>query len=249
MTVVVHPVTSAPRRPPPAARPPASSTPAGASGGDSAGHRARRPGGGQLRLGSLVGVPQIDLDHLRAELHGANGKPRRARQRAVNLEVQFDFWQDAPDQDDVRGRFRAGRPRKFTTTPRPRSIRCQKLTRREIAEGVRLQVYYGQRPATRSQCSEVVRPCPFTTCRYNLYLDVTSEGWLKPNFPHLQPGEMRESCALDVAERGGVELHQLGPLLNLTQAGVAKIVDSGLRKVAAHVAPEALVAMLRKRGK
>jgi hypothetical protein len=218
-----------------------------------AGRPARRHDdrqGGQLRLGgSLVGVPQIDLDHMRAELHGGEHRPRRARQRAVNLEVQFDFWQDAPDEDDVRGRFRAGRPRKFTTVPRPRSIRCQKLTRREIAEGVRLQAYYGQRPTTRSQCVDVPRPCPFVSCRSNLYLDVTKQGWLKPNFPNLQPGEMKESCARDVAERGGVEMHELGPLLNLTQAGVAKIVDSGLRKVAAHVAPEALVQMLRKHGK
>lgn len=194
-------------------------------------------------------MPQIELDQLRAELHGQTHKPRRARQRAVSLEVQFDFWQDTPDwQEEVRSRFRPGRPRKFTTDPRPRSMRCVKLTRREQAEGSRLQLYYGQRPKTRGECANVVRPCPFVSCRQNLYLDVTKEGWLKPNFPHLQPWEMKVSCALDVAEKGGVELQELAPLLNLTQAGVAKIADGGVRKVAELVQPEELAELLRRGG-
>jgi hypothetical protein len=73
------------------------------------------------------------------------------------------------------------------------------------------------RPQTRSDCQDGVRPCPFVSCRYHLYLEVSpTTGSLKLNFPDLEVWELAESCALDVADRGGQSTEALGALLNLT---------------------------------
>src|SRR5208337_2271584 len=47
------------------------------------------------------------------------------------------------------------------------------------------------RPATRADCSAVPRPCPFVSCRHNLYLDVSKDtGSILLNFPSAEPEEM-----------------------------------------------------------
>ena len=61
------------------------------------------------------------------------------------------------------------------------------------------------------------RPCPFVSCSHHLYLDVNPEtGAIKLNFPHLEVWEMAETCSLDVADRGGITLEEVGAILNLT---------------------------------
>ena len=80
------------------------------------------------------------------------------------------------------------------------------------------------RPRTRAECKDGHRPCPFVSCRYHLYLDVNPEtGSSKLNFPHLAVDEMRETCSLDVAARGGATLEQVGELLNITRERVRQI--------------------------
>ncbi len=89
---------------------------------------------------------------------------------------------------------------------RPRTIPARRLTRKEIDEGISLadDMDY-RRPRTRSECAEGVRPCPFVSCRYHLYLDVNpATGSIKINFPDLEVWEMPHTCALDIAERGGI---------------------------------------------
>jgi len=87
-------------------------------------------------------------------------------------------------------------------------------------------------PRTRGDCREVPRPCPHISCRWNLYLDVVARtGGLKLNFPDLEPDEMTDSCALDVADRGGATLEEVGALLNMTRERARQIVDGALRKV------------------
>lgn len=73
------------------------------------------------------------------------------------------------------------------------------------------------RPRTRGDCELGPRPCPWIGCRHNLYLDVKENGAIKFNFPHLEPWEMADSCALDVADRGGVVLDQVAVCLGLTR--------------------------------
>src|SRR5262245_58822719 len=63
------------------------------------------------------------------------------------------------------------------------------------------------RPRTRGECENVERPCPYVGCRYNLYLDVDPRsGSIKLNFPDLEPDELVESCALDLADQFSLRL-------------------------------------------
>jgi len=88
-----------------------------------------------------------------------------------------------------------------------------------------------QRPRTRGDCSRVPRPCPFVSCIYNLYLDITQKGSLKLNFPKMKPEEMPISCALDVAEYGGCTLQEVGDALNICRERVRQIEEAALRKL------------------
>jgi hypothetical protein len=85
-----------------------------------------------------------------------------------------------------------------------------------------------ERPRTRADCENQPRPCPWVSCSHHLYLDVTAAGSLKLNHPHLEVWEMRESCLLDVADRGGVTLEQVGEIMNLTRERVRQLEVMGL---------------------
>lgn len=99
-------------------------------------------------------------------------------------------------------------------------------------------------PESRSECRLAERPCPILRCRWHLFLDVTPEGTIKFNFPHLLASDgtpdldgMPETCALDVAEEGEHTLEEVGALVNLTrervrqceQASVLKLRRRGVR--------------------
>lgn len=79
------------------------------------------------------------------------------------------------------------------------------------------------RPATRADCEAGERPCPFLSCRYHLYLDITPAGGITLNFPDLELHEMAETCALDVADRQGITLEHVGSLMNLTRERIRQI--------------------------
>ena len=88
------------------------------------------------------------------------------------------------------------------------------------------------RPATREECLTMPRPCPFVSCAHHLYLDVNPEsGAIKLNFPHLEVWEMAETCALDVADRGGTTLEEVGAILNLTRERIRQVEVRGLHKI------------------
>ncbi len=75
-----------------------------------------------------------------------------------------------------------------------------------------------ERPRTRAECRDGPRPCAFISCRFHLYLDVNpATGSIKFNFPDREPWEMTESCALDVADRGGATLDVVGAALNVVR--------------------------------
>lgn len=116
---------------------------------------------------------------------------------------------------------------------RSRTIAGRRLTRAEIEEGKQLvdEMHY-QRPETRADCVDGPRPCPFVSCKYHLYLDVKNETQsIKINFPHLEVWEMEETCALDVAERGGLTLEQVGRIMNLTRERIRQVESDGLERL------------------
>ena len=103
-------------------------------------------------------------------------------------------------------------------------------------------------PRTRGECADGPRPCPWVRCRHHLALDVTHVGTMR-----LRGGsgdslrtsdtatdlvrswideaaaavlEMRDTCALDVAEMGAGSLREVGAVLNITHEGV-RLVEVG----------------------
>lgn len=87
------------------------------------------------------------------------------------------------------------------------------------------------RPRVRSECEGGIRPCPFVSCRHNLYLDVQPSGHLKFNYPDgVEPWDVlpHMSCALDLADRQGLTLREVGDLLGITRERVRQI------EIAAH---------------
>lgn len=82
-----------------------------------------------------------------------------------------------------------------------------------------------ERPRTRGDCVNGQRPCPWVSCRHHLYLDVSeADGSITLNHAKLQPWEMRESCALDVADRkGDLSLEEIGELHAFTRERTRQI--------------------------
>lgn len=88
------------------------------------------------------------------------------------------------------------------------------------------------RPESRAECRGGKRPCLYVACRYHLYLDVNPRtGSIKINFPDKSVHDLEETCALDVAERGGVTLEEVGSIMNLTRERIRQVEASGLEKL------------------
>ncbi len=116
---------------------------------------------------------------------------------------------------------------------RSKTIAMRRLTKEERAEAAAILAEIDAlRPATREDCRTSERPCPYISCKYHLYLDVNPEtGSIKINFPDLDVWEMSETCALDVADRGGITLEEVGELLNLTRERIRQVEVHGLEKL------------------
>jgi hypothetical protein len=101
------------------------------------------------------------------------------------------------------------------------------------------------RPRTRQDCLNSERPCLFVSCKHHLYLDVNPEtGSIKLNFPDKEVWELGETCALDVAERGGMTLEEVGEILNLTRERIRQVEAAGLQKLLELSEPNELEDLL-----
>ncbi len=121
---------------------------------------------------------------------------------------------------------------------RPRTLSPRRLKRERgssPAAGL-LHVIDDARPRTRAECRSGPRPCLYVSCRFHLYLDVNeATGSIKLNFPGVEPWELPETCALDIAERGGLTLEEIGRLLNVTRERARQLEEAGLTKVKSRV--------------
>ena len=127
--------------------------------------------------------------------------------------------------------------------------RSKTMSRKEIARDLRRQRALGQvdpelqaiiaeveaaRPRSRADCANGPRPCMFVSCKHHLYLDVNpSTGSIKLNFPDREIWELDETCALDVADRGGITLEEVGSIMNLTRERIRQVETRGLLKLRA----------------
>lgn len=116
---------------------------------------------------------------------------------------------------------------------RSRTLATRKLSPEEVAETEAIhQELAPLRPRFRGDCREAARPCPWVSCKFHLYLDVNPEtGAIKINFPDLEVWEMPHTCALDIADRGGLTLEEVGEILNLTRERIRQVEAVGQEKL------------------
>jgi len=126
-----------------------------------------------------------------------------------------------------------GDPKPIVRRARAKTIAMKRLTKEELRIGALLypeRTYW--RPKARGECANVSRPCPYVSCKYHLYIDVNpATGSIKINFPDLEVWELQHSCALDVAQTGGITLEEVGEILNLTRERIRQVEVRGLIKL------------------
>jgi hypothetical protein len=157
--------------------------------------------------------------------------------RTIEVGNESDDCERASDIDDddettelppVSHKVRSYRKR---SRARSKTIALKRLTRAELALGTAMfpPLDDAGRPRTRGECSEAERPCPWVACKHHLYLDINPRtGSIKLNFPDLEPWELAQTCALDVAEAGGRTLEEIGEITNLTRERVRQVEVRGL---------------------
>lgn len=138
---------------------------------------------------------------------------------------------DGSEEHVTREQRRSRRKREV----RARTISVKRMTKRELELGRLLYPEVDvEKPQTRADCANGARPCPFVSCKHHLYLDVSARtGAIKLNFPDLEVWEMSETCALDVADRGGTTLEEVGAIMNLTRERIRQVEVKGLAKLQA----------------
>ena len=140
----------------------------------------------------------------------------------------------APSSDDeaiTREQRRSRRKRAV----RARTISVKRMTKRKLEIG---RLLYPEteywKPRAREECLDGPRPCPFVSCKHHLFIDVSPRtGAIKLNFPDLEVWDMGESCALDVADRGGTTLEDVGAIMNLTRERIRQVEVKALARLEA----------------
>src|SRR5688572_5063650 len=157
---------------------------------------------------------------------------------ALEIRDQVDGAELDSEESITREQKRSRRKRDV----RARTISIKRMTKRELEFG---RLLYPEtdydKPRTRAECVDGPRPCPYISCKHHLYVDVSPRtGAIKLNFPDLEVWELAESCALDVADRGGTTLEDVGAIMNLTRERIRQVEVKALAKMEALADMEAL---------
>lgn len=158
-----------------------------------------------------------------------SGKVRLGRAELVDGSAAAVDTTGLPREAEETERGRRRRRRRV----RARTIAVKRLTKEQLRMG---RILYPEtdywKPVTRAACSSFERPCPFVSCKYHLFLDVNpTTGSIKLNFPDLEVWDMKDTCALDVADRGGITLEEVGEIMNLTRERIRQVELRGLEKL------------------
>jgi hypothetical protein len=111
--------------------------------------------------------------------------------------------------------------------PKPKTETLRQLTRGRHHLTVVPEKY--DRPQTRAECVEGVRPCPFVGCRHHLAVEVTGCGSLRFNFD--PEDESRQSCSLDIADQGAHTVGEVSEAMNVTHQGVTYLEQQTLERL------------------
>lgn len=139
-------------------------------------------------------------------------------------------YDNAPSELLTREQRRSRRKRAV----RARTISVKRLSKKDL-ERVKFTLdpeLELERPATRAECADGPRPCPYVSCRYHLYLDVSDRtGSIKLNFPDLEVWELAASCALDIADDGAATLEDVGTIMNVTRERIRQLELAALARL------------------
>jgi hypothetical protein len=158
---------------------------------------------------------------------GAQAPNREDAMSEAKLKIQAEAVEAVPEQEEERRRART-----MSRKEMARDLRRARLEGPDPElEAAKLELAR-MRPRTRADCVNGPRPCMFISCKYNLFVDVNPRtGSVKLNFPDKEIWDLKDSCALDVADQGGVTLEQVGDIMNLTRERVRQIETRGLYKL------------------
>jgi hypothetical protein len=98
-----------------------------------------------------------------------------------------------------------------------------------MADDLRINIY----KITRGACRRLDGPCPHAVCRFNLTCERRDSRGAKPAQFHMPV--VRESCALEAAEHGGMTLEEIALRLSLTRERVRQIELGALKKLCARL--------------
>lgn len=164
--------------------------------------------------------------------------------------LKYEPTANTPETEIVDDAVPMGDPKPIVRRAKAKTIAMKRLTKEELRIGALLypeRSYW--RPTNRGQCSNVARPCPYVSCKYHLYIDVNpNTGSIKVNFPDREVWELKQSCALDVAEQGGITLEEVGEILNLTRERIRQVEVRGLVKLKEAGGDELLGYLAREAG-
>jgi hypothetical protein len=148
-----------------------------------------------------------------------------------------DGWDAVVEDPPVAaGPIRSDPPLVQIRATKQRAI-SEYMTRAEWAVGALLYPEKVQRPQTRAECENGIRPCPFVSCKYHLAFDIKPCGSLLDIWPAVEVWELKHTCALDEAKQEHT-LEQIADLLNLTRERVRQIERRALAKLGVVVGPE-----------
>ena len=174
----------------------------------------------------------MDLKSIPAGIDGENTVPALPEEATLGPATEGALALQTAEPAVTREQRRSRRKREV----RARTISVKRMTKRELELGRMLypDVEDAGKPTTRIECASGERPCPIVSCKHHLYLDVSAKtGAIKLNFPDLEVWEMNETCALDVADRGGTTLEEVGAIMNLTRERIRQVEVKGLAKLQA----------------
>jgi hypothetical protein len=94
-----------------------------------------------------------------------------------------------------------------------------------MADATRINIFQ----LTHGACRQLPGPCPYATCRFNLTAETRDTRGAKPT--HASAPILREACALEAAEQGGMTLEEIATRFALTRERVRQIELTALRKL------------------